>query len=256
MRQLIVTSDDCGLSEGINFATVDLHNQGIVTAASVMTNFAATAHALALFRQFPSLEIGVHLNLTDGVPLTTSHNVSPLRGSGGRFRPRWSLFMQALAPTLAFLRAVEAELAAQIEVLISAKIPPKHMTAHQHFHMLPSLRKIVLRHAKTYGVEWVRTFRLRDTIVPVKPFFRAHPLTEKRSDQTLDFLAVVQYWKRHDLRRLSEILNRLPGTVELVVHPCTERDDTYPADIRYSPASRAEEVRVLENLHPLLRASH
>jgi predicted glycoside hydrolase/deacetylase ChbG (UPF0249 family) len=252
MQQLIVTSDDCGLSEGINHATVDLHEKGIVTAASVMANFPATPHALTLFRQYPSLDIGVHLNLTDGIPLTASSDLSPLHRANGHFRSRWSLFTQALNPTPAFLNAVESELAAQIEVLINSGISPRHLTTHLHFHTLPSLRKIVLQHAKKYGVEWVRAFRLRDTIVPFNPFFRAHSPTENRSDHTLDYLAVVLYWKHANLSRLAETLNRLSGTIELVVHPCIEQDDTYPLEIRYSPGERYEEVKVLEKVHPFL----
>lgn len=252
MRQLIITSDDCGLSEGINYATVDLHKKGIVTAASVLANFPATAHALALFRQCPSLEIGVHLNLTDGVSLTSATAASVLSGADGRFRSRRSLLAQAIRPTPAFLKAIEIELAAQIEVLINAGFPPRHLTTHLHFHMLPSLRKIVLRHTKTYRVEWVRSFRLSETVVPFNPFFREHSVTKHRSGHTLDYLAVVQYWKRGDLRRLAEILNRLEGTVELVVHPCTERDVTYPLEVRYSPGDRFEEVKALEKLHPFL----
>src|SRR5437762_4661691 len=82
MKPLIVTSDDCGLSPGINLATLDLHAQGIVSSASVMTNFPSTQHALELFRAYPSLSVGVHLNLSEGAPLT--HSAS-LTGRDGRF---------------------------------------------------------------------------------------------------------------------------------------------------------------------------
>jgi len=139
------------------------------------------------------------------------------------------------------------------EVLVAAKTPARHLTPQQHFHMLQSLRKIVLRHSRMCGVDWVSAFRLRTAVVLVNPFVRAHPVTEKRSELTLDFLAVVQYWKRHDLRRLAEFMNGCPGNVELVVHPCPVWNATYLSEIRYSPANRAEEVRILVNLHPLLR---
>jgi len=46
MQRLIVTADDCGLSEGINQATYDLHKRGYISAASVMTNFPGYRRAL------------------------------------------------------------------------------------------------------------------------------------------------------------------------------------------------------------------
>ncbi len=47
MPELIFTADDCGLTEGINQTVYDLHQQGVISAASVMTNFPAHEHALA-----------------------------------------------------------------------------------------------------------------------------------------------------------------------------------------------------------------
>ena len=61
MRKLIVTCDDCGMSEGINNATFELFEKGIITSATIATNFPATQHALDLLSGHKSLDIGVHL---------------------------------------------------------------------------------------------------------------------------------------------------------------------------------------------------
>src|SRR5438105_9777241 len=98
MTRVSVTSDDCGLSVGINLATLDLHVRGIVSSASVMTNFPSTAHALELFRPYPSLRLGVHLNLSDGVPLSALSSPSALTRADGRFRPLLSLLTRSLRP--------------------------------------------------------------------------------------------------------------------------------------------------------------
>src|SRR5258706_4250895 len=99
MRRILVTADDCGLSEGINLATVSLHARGMITAASLITNFPANAHALTLFSAYPSLEIGVHLNLTEGYALTSASPESGLTDLIGRFRTRISLFYRSLLPS-------------------------------------------------------------------------------------------------------------------------------------------------------------
>ena len=118
MKKLIVTCDDCGLSEGINLATVDLYEQGFVTAATVMTNFPAAQHALELFARYPLLDVGVHLNLTDGFPLTGIGASSELTHRNGNFKPKSILFMNALISRQTFLDLVEVELTEQIEFFL------------------------------------------------------------------------------------------------------------------------------------------
>jgi predicted glycoside hydrolase/deacetylase ChbG (UPF0249 family) len=246
---LIITCDDCGLSEGINEAALDLHRRGIATTASVITNFPATAHALSLFSQHPSLEVGVHLNLTDGFALTTSPE---LVDASGRFHSRYSLFAKAIRPTTAFLAAVQAELAAQIEVCRRAGLTPRHLTTHLHFHVLPPLRQIVLSLASHYSVAWVRAYRWRATVLPFNPLSAKPIASAATPTKTPDYLVAMKYWMRQDPRRLAVLLNCLQGIVELVVHPCTPDDETFPRDIRYSPLERYSEMCALERVCPYL----
>src|SRR5262245_34993293 len=83
LRRLIVNADDLGLSPAINLGVVELHAAGVVTSASLMMNLPATADALALTAG-SDLDIGVHLNLTAGAPMT--RGVDSLVGPDGRFR--------------------------------------------------------------------------------------------------------------------------------------------------------------------------
>ncbi len=106
MKTVIITCDDCGLSEGINLAALALHEKGMATAASLITNFPAVEHAFKLFAAVPSLECGAHLNLTEGEPLTRSDS---LTGPDSRFRGRAAFWRRALLPDRAWLQAVEAE---------------------------------------------------------------------------------------------------------------------------------------------------
>ena len=83
LRRLIVNADDLGLAPAINLGVVELHAAGVVTSASLMMNLPATADALALTAG-SDLDIGVHLNLTAGAPMT--RGVDSLVGPDGRFR--------------------------------------------------------------------------------------------------------------------------------------------------------------------------
>ncbi len=252
MKKLLVTADDCGLSQGINLATVELHQKGIVTAASVMTNFPASQHALELFAAYPMLQVGVHLNLTDGFALL--RGLSRLTFPDGRFRPAANLFARSLAPSREFLASIENELAAQINIVIQAGLRPNHLTTHLHFHTLPALRVIVFRLAERYRVEWVRTYRLRAMVIPFNPFLRKrNSRLRTEAVRVPDFMAVILYWLRRKPEDFAGALANLRGIVELVVHPGFEPDETFPEGIHHTPEERFRETRYLERLWQLLR---
>ena len=250
MKKLIVTCDDCGLSEGINLATAQLYEKGIVTAATVMTNFPAASEALKLLSRYPGLDIGVHLNLTDGFPLTEIGEASDLTQDDGSFRARPTLFTQALVARRSFLELAEAELSGQIGFFIDRGVQPRHLTTHLHFHWFPSLRKIVYGLARKYGVQWVRNNELRRAIVPFNWFLPDHeePLTPGVLGDipSPDYLIALQYWIKFGTpAKLLEKLLTLEGTIELVVHPCLPQDATFPQEIKYSPQERYDELQYL-----------
>src|SRR3954454_110906 len=66
--RLIVTADDFGLAQEINEAIEAAHRSGILTAASLMVGGAAAADAVARARALPTLKVGLHLVLVDGLP--------------------------------------------------------------------------------------------------------------------------------------------------------------------------------------------
>ncbi|MBI3742201.1 MAG: ChbG/HpnK family deacetylase [Chloroflexi bacterium] len=240
MARLIVTCDDCGLSEGINHAALNLHRRGMAHHASVMTNFPAARHALDLFRAEPNFQIGAHLNLTEGRARTFLENF-PLTFANGYFLPYARLVVRALAPTENFLRAVENELDAQIRVLTAATIQPAHLSTHMHFHLLPSLREIVFKLAREYRVPWVREYRVSRTALPFNPFLQTQ-IAESSNRQIPDYVAALYYQMNYSPRAQAEFCARLPGTVELAVHPSLARDETFPAFASYPPRERVREM--------------
>ena len=51
-----------------------------------MTNYPAHRHALALFRACPDLDLGIHLSLTDGHPVTETKTIIPISERDFSFR--------------------------------------------------------------------------------------------------------------------------------------------------------------------------
>src|SRR4029079_13112675 len=62
--RLIVQADDMGAAHGINVATIDAYQHGIVRSTNVIMPSPWVPEAAAMLNQNPGLEVGVHLALT------------------------------------------------------------------------------------------------------------------------------------------------------------------------------------------------
>jgi predicted glycoside hydrolase/deacetylase ChbG (UPF0249 family) len=254
--QLIITCDDCGLSEGINQTTLRLHQMGIATTASVMMNFPSTQHALDLFARYPTLEVGVHLNLSDGYPLTKLPRSSDLTRPDGHFRDRYVLLAKSLFPSQQMVEQVQSELRAQIEVMLTAGIQPAHLTTHCHFHALPAMRAIVYALADEYKVKWVRSTDYRTTSVPYNLLLSKDAAAEQPHSFLIpDYLVGMKHWLEQPPEQMLAEIMTLRGTIEMVVHPAARNDVSFPADVRYSPPERFKETQYIEQFHGLLQAT-
>lgn len=139
-RHWTLCADDFGLSEGINQGIAELALAGRVNAVSCITNSPCWAAGVRLLAGAPSgLSLGLHVNLTEGRPLS---------GSLGRVWPRLpglaQLMLRAHLARLP-LAALRDELKAQLDAFRAATGRwPQHVDGHQHVHHLPGLRTALL----------------------------------------------------------------------------------------------------------------
>ena len=246
MPRLIITADDCGVSEGINQTIYDLHRQGYISAASVMTNFPAQRHALELLRTCPDLDLGAHLTLTDGFPL--SHGGprhARVLNDDRSFRNKFSLYLCAHffnASTIDWLRH---ELDAQLGRFTEVGIEPRHISTHHHFHAIPALRRIVHELAADYGVDWVRGHDFRASFSPRNPFHRAQHKSLGAPFDMPDYMTAIQANMSRPVEEFCGGIAGLEGTVEIIAHPGPARDPGFPADMNYGPSARFAETQYL-----------
>ena len=73
--KLIINADDFGLCRGVNKAVVEAHTTGVLTSATIMANMPASDEAIVIAKKTPTLGVGVHLNVTDGKPLSLDSDV-------------------------------------------------------------------------------------------------------------------------------------------------------------------------------------
>lgn len=64
-RYLVVNADDFGLSQSVNDGTARAHEQGIVTAATMMVRGPAAQAAADYARRTPTLSVGLHVDLAE-----------------------------------------------------------------------------------------------------------------------------------------------------------------------------------------------
>jgi chitin disaccharide deacetylase len=159
--RLIVQADDLGAAHGINVASLQAYTQGIVRSVNVIVPAPWTPEAIALLRDNPDLDAGVHLAITSEWsnikwrPLTPAPSLVDARGY---FFPMvWpnnklpaGSSLKEHAPALS---EIERELRAQIE-FARREIPQLTYTwNHMGFDSLaPEIRDLTVKLSKEYSL--------------------------------------------------------------------------------------------------------
>ena len=84
-RFLIINADDFGLSTTVNEGIIDSYTNGIVTSTSMMLTMSSFEHAFNKAEEFPDLDIGIHIDLSWGNPLSKPVDIPSLVNSNGKF---------------------------------------------------------------------------------------------------------------------------------------------------------------------------
>ncbi|GBD40942.1 Chitooligosaccharide deacetylase ChbG [bacterium HR39] len=150
-RLLIVTADDFGLCAAVSDAVVAAHDAGIVTSASLLATCEGFATAARLARTRPGLDIGVHVVLAWGRPLSPPREIPSLVRADGGFLPRSELLRRAFAGRIRIEEAA-LEIGRQIARVLEAGLRPVHINGDRHVHTYPGLREVFVELARTHGL--------------------------------------------------------------------------------------------------------
>lgn len=151
---LIVNADDYGYFDAVSRGILDAHSCGIVTATGILATGAQFEGQIARLGHYPDLDLGVHLNLTHGAPLTAAMR-SCLSPWDGKFPDKFSMVWALLRSHIS-LKTVETEWRAQIERCFSGNLSLRFLNSHEHIHMLPPLYRLARELAKHYDIPHVR----------------------------------------------------------------------------------------------------
>jgi hopanoid biosynthesis associated protein HpnK len=154
--RLIFNADDFGLHARVNEAVERAHGQGVLTAASLMVGSPGMDEAVAIARRMPSLAVGLHLVLTDGVPVLPARRIPALVQKNGRFRDDMAGLGLMLAVSRVARAEMAAEIAAQIARFAETGLQPDHINAHKHFYVHPVIGAAAVRAARSAGFPAMR----------------------------------------------------------------------------------------------------
>ena len=144
MRKLIINADDFGITKSVSDAIIEIHNNGIISSASLMVSMPGTDYAINLAKNNPKLGVALHFNITEGKSLV---GISSLTDNNGLFHGKIPL-NRKIAFGKIILKNVSKELEAQFKYIENAGLNLTHIDSHQHIHMNPKIFKLVANFAK------------------------------------------------------------------------------------------------------------
>ena len=227
---LVITADDFGMSPEVNEAVERAHQDGVLTAASLMVSGAAAREAVAIARRLPTLRVGLHLVLLEGRPTLRPQQIPDLVQPNGHLRSDMVRLAFEFAGKPDMRRQLKREIAAQFAAFARTGLPLDHVNAHKHFHMHPLIAAQVIEVGRQFGMRALR--------VPREPGHAMAPgcavlLAQARraSLVTPDAVLGLRWTGQMTRERMLAAVEHLPdGMVEIYTHPAAS--DSFPGSAR------------------------
>jgi predicted glycoside hydrolase/deacetylase ChbG (UPF0249 family) len=268
--RVVFHADDFGMNPAVNEGILRGFHDGLLTSTALLANAPAAFDAIAAWKRlleqhradFPSaaarrqlgdaldpFDLGVHLNLTQGRPLTGDRYPPELLDAGGRFPGIVALFRRLSRGGRRFRAAIEAELCRQIEMPLDCGLRPTHLNGHHYVELVPAVADVVAGLLQRFRIEVVRVAAerslFRSTLLagfPAKSWLLAcaKRLYAARFSRRMGRLAVFHpdgffgtaHAGRLDMRLMRLFLGRRGRfrLVEIGMHPAEPRGPTPAAE--------------------------
>lgn len=158
--KIIINSDDFGLTVSVNNAILESFNAGIISDTTMLVNKEGFEDAIQKIAGNEILQkrIGLHINLTDGRPITDGiKKCSRFCDSDGMYKYTRSSAIWSLTDDEK--KAVYNEVKAQLGKCTSYGVHLSHIDSHHHVHTEWGILGVCLQAAKESGINKVRLTR-------------------------------------------------------------------------------------------------
>lgn len=220
-RKIIVNADDFGMSAEVNRAIVVAFDRNVISSTTLMTNMPGFEEACGLAHRHRLLgKIGVHLNLTEGYPLSTPiQRCARLCDDIGMLRSRQTRFRLSKEERL----AVETEIAAQVKACLDHGLFPTHLDSHHHIHTEWAIGAAVIAVARQHGIKAVRLSRNCGPGIDL-----AHKLYKLLYNTRLRMYGLAKTRYFGSSADVQKVLAKASGDIEIMVHLDSEGVETNP----------------------------
>ncbi|MGV8983638.1 carbohydrate deacetylase [Clostridium sp.] len=227
---IIVNADDFGKNENINKAIIDCFNEGLCSSTTIMSNMPHFEHAVELAHEIGINAgcMGIHLNLTEGKPMTDKMRLNTrFCNSDGYFNKDALRVEKVLILNNEEKDVLVSEIKAQINRCRENNIKLTHLDSHHHVHTILPLLKIIYEVCKAEDIPYIRQanniysnsrLRLRYNELFINSFLRKKGILLTQGFCNLDIYERILYRKN--------IFNNL----EIMIHPCYKNGHIYDGD--------------------------
>ena len=214
MSQVIINADDFGLNKHCSKAIAQAFAEGRITDTTMMATGEYFDEAVTLAKEQGLIDkIGIHLNLTEGEPLTENIKNCPRFVTCGRFNKQYNRTKKL---SQAEKNAIYKELTAQAEKIQGAGIKITHADSHHHIHTGIFIAPIITQVCKEHGIDKIRLHRNIGNISAVKMFVK------KKYNKWLrrqGFKTTEYFGSLNDIENID-----IPDNCEIMVHPDYDKD--------------------------------
>ena len=221
MKNIIINADDFGKNKEINYAIMDLMDSNLCTDTTLLVNFEDSAHAAKLaISKNKRQHVGIHLNLTEGFPISQKiRNERRFCSEEGFFHYKRGERIFSLSSSEK--KAVIEELTSQIHLCREFGIPISHADSHSHIHEEPGILFLLLEILKKEKIPYLRlTNNMGKTSFINKLYRSSYNLI-----LIFNKLAGTNYFgSTSNLTSYKKIINK-NSIIELMIHPGQTREN-------------------------------
>jgi len=221
MIKFIINADDFGKSKEINLTIMEAMDLNLCKDTTLLVNFADSLNAaeLAIQKNWKN-NVGVHLNLSEGYPLTSDiKKEKRFCNDDGLFHYKKN--KRILRLTTSEKKAVYFELSSQIHLCRKYGIPISHADSHQHIHEEPGMLQIIMNIVKHENIPFLRITQNLVKSFVVNSIYRNisnFNLSRNNLAASKYFGSTSDYYQVKDKIQQNSI-------VELMIHPGTIIDN-------------------------------
>ena len=230
---MIVNADDFGLSHDVNIAIEQCFKRHFINQATIMVNMPYFEDAVrrAELNGFKA-DVGLHLNLVEGHPLTNSIKQTSLCDSSGIFNGSIMYnHLNRFYLSATIQDAVSEEIEAQIAKYKSYGFTLNHIDSHQHAHTNASIYRLLLPIFRQGEMQSIRLSRNipEFTISVWKRLYKT--MLNKRfcslNQGSVRYHSIRYFGSQQDVS--SSFGTHIPESVEMMIHPIMINNQLFDA---------------------------